>query len=105
MGASTYKEHKGGLIAVYNGTYNENASLYFNEMSDFASGAYSNNIILKADIEKVVSIVDHYEIYKDETHIGNTTSTNYTDNNVLTNPSQYTVYAVNDNQCTGNNIC
>ena len=99
-GTATYVAHKGGLIASYSGNYNENETFYFNEMSDFSGGQFANNILLKASIEKIVSQVDHYEIYRDHIHLGNVTSTSYVDSITLSNPCQYTVYAVNNNYCT-----
>ena len=63
---------------------------------------YPSNIPLKGTLEKMSAQVLQYDVYRQSTLIGNTTSTTYTDNNPLNSSCTYTVSAVWNNNCSEN---
>ena len=98
--SSPFVADKGGFYGYYYGEYVEGATFTPHQISEISDEFYHHNILLKANVEKIAGNVVRYDIYHNDSLIGSTTSTSYTDNHVLTQSSLYTVDAIWDNSCS-----
>lgn len=97
VGSSTYRAHKGGIVAYASGTYTDSTSYIWTDMASI--GIY-RNISLKGIFDSFSAHVTEYEIYRNDSLIGITTDTRFSDINMQTDTTEYAVYALWDNFCS-----
>ncbi|MCR4825622.1 MAG: C10 family peptidase, partial [Bacteroidales bacterium] len=84
--------NKGNIIGL---TFEEGATEF-----SWYGNLYPSNIPLGGTLEKISAQVLQYDVYRQNTLIGSTTNTTYTDNNPLNSSCTYTVSAVWNNNCS-----
>lgn len=95
VSTGNYVANKGCVCGVSGGPNDGTGYFYWTDFSD-----YNVNFPIKGRLEQISANVLRYEVYRNASHIGNTTSTTYTDYNPIFSNCEYTVSAVWDNSCS-----
>lgn len=98
LGNDVYKAHKGGILAYASGPYTESTSFTWTDIASMMGT--SRNFPLKGIFESFSNHVTEYEIYRNDSLIGTSTDTRFSDTNMQTDSVEYTVYAQWDNDCS-----
>ena len=95
VSTGNYVANKGCVCGVSGGHNDGTGYFYWTDFSD-----YNVNFPIKGRLEQISANVLRYEVYRNASQIGNTTSTTYTDYSPIFSNSEYTVSAVWDNSCS-----
>lgn len=95
VSTGNYVANKGCVCGVSGGYNDGTGYFYWTDLSD-----HNVNFPIKGRLEQISANVLRYEVYRNATQIGNTTSTTYTDYSPIFSNCEYTVSAVWDNSCS-----